>query len=99
MTRFLLATVLPLSWALSHEAWTMDPPKPVTPLVQSGNAFAIDLYGVLRSGEGNRFFSSFSIYSALAMTYAARRMKPRYRLPGRSNSRCRQLSFTRRFTA
>jgi len=34
------------------------------------NAFATDLYGVLKTNEGNLFFSPYSISSALVMAYA-----------------------------
>lgn len=37
---------------------------------QANNAFALDLYGKLREGSGNVFFSPYSISTALAMTYA-----------------------------
>ena len=37
------------------------------------NAFAFDLYGEVRGGEGNLFLSPYSISSALAMTYAGAR--------------------------
>ncbi len=39
-------------------------------LVRGNNAFALDLYGKLAQGDGNRFLSPFSISTALAMTYA-----------------------------
>lgn len=42
-------------------------------VVQGGNQFALDLYGRLRSQEGNLFFSPVSISTALAMTYAGAR--------------------------
>jgi len=42
-------------------------------LVEGNNAFALELYGKLRAGEGNLFFSPYSISSALAMTYAGAR--------------------------
>ncbi len=38
--------------------------------VTAGNQFAFDLYAELKDGEGNRFFSPYSISSALSMTYA-----------------------------
>lgn len=42
--------------------------------VVAGNSeFAVDLYARLRTGEGNVFFSPFSISAALAMTYAGAR--------------------------
>jgi len=39
-------------------------------LVKGNTEFAFDLYAKLRDGEGNIFFSPYSISSALAMTYA-----------------------------
>lgn len=45
----------------------------VEALAEGNNAFALDLYGELRSEEGNIFFSPYSISSALAMTYAGAR--------------------------
>ncbi|NDJ76169.1 MAG: serpin family protein [Chloroflexi bacterium] len=49
------------------------PPDAVTELVAGNNAFAFDLYQALRSEEGNRFFSPYSISAALAMTYGGAR--------------------------
>src|SRR5712664_143529 len=40
------------------------------PLIEGNTAFALQLYGQLRSAEGNLFFSPYSISSALAMAYA-----------------------------
>jgi len=37
---------------------------------QGCNAFACDIYAQLKSEQGNLFFSPYSIYTALAMTYA-----------------------------
>ena len=42
-------------------------------LVQGNNTFALNLYGTLNDGEGNLFFSPFSISQALAMTLAGAR--------------------------
>ncbi len=42
-------------------------------LVSGNNAFALDLYGRLKSGPGNLFFSPFSISACMAMTYAGAR--------------------------
>ncbi|MHC4757426.1 MAG: serpin family protein [Planctomycetota bacterium] len=42
-------------------------------VVEGNNKFALDLYSKLRSGEGNMFFSPYSISTALAMTYAGSR--------------------------
>lgn len=44
-----------------------------TALVQGNNAFAVDLYGALRSGDGNLAFSPYSLSVALAMPYAGAR--------------------------
>lgn len=44
-----------------------------TALVAGNTAFALDLYGRLKSGEGNLFFSPYSISTCLAMTYAGAR--------------------------
>jgi serine protease inhibitor len=42
-------------------------------LVEGNTAFALDLYGHLKNGPGNLFFSPYSISTALAMTYAGAR--------------------------
>ena len=42
-------------------------------VAQGSNAFAVDLYGVLREAKGNIFFSPYSISTALAMTWAGAR--------------------------
>jgi len=42
-------------------------------LVDGNSAFAFELYEVLREGDGNLFFSPYSISLALAMTYAGAR--------------------------
>ena len=42
-------------------------------LVASNTAFALDLYGRLRHGPGNLFFSPYSISACLAMVYAGAR--------------------------
>ena len=39
-------------------------------MVQGNNDFAFDLYRAQSDGEGNLFYSSFSISQALAMTFA-----------------------------
>ncbi len=53
-----------------------DPSVPqddVNALIQGNNAFALDMYKSLRSGDGNLAFSPYSISLALAMTYAGAR--------------------------
>src|ERR1035438_1542018 len=52
------------SQALASERTEMNP------LVEANTAFALQLYGKLRSTEGNLALSPYSISSALAMTYA-----------------------------
>ena len=42
-------------------------------VVAGNTGFAVDLYGKLRTGEGNVFFSPYSISTALAMTYGGAR--------------------------
>jgi len=42
-------------------------------LVEGNSAFAFDLYQALKGGEGNLFYSPYSISLALAMTYAGAR--------------------------
>jgi serpin B len=42
-------------------------------VVDGNTAFALDLYGHLKSTHGNLFFSPYSISSALALTYAGAR--------------------------
>jgi serine protease inhibitor len=42
-------------------------------VVEGNTAFALDLYGQLKAGPGNLFFSPYSISTALAMTYAGAR--------------------------
>jgi len=43
------------------------------PLADSNNVFALDLYGQLRTEDGNLFLSPYSISTALAMTYGGAR--------------------------
>lgn len=45
----------------------------LTMLVEENNAFAFDLYQLLRQDNNNVFFSPYSISQALAMTYAGAR--------------------------
>ena len=55
------------SQALASESTEMNP------LVKANTAFALQLYGKLRSTEGNLALSPYSISSALAMMYAGAR--------------------------
>jgi len=68
---FLACLVLPLA---SLAAQTPPSSKAdQTAVVEGNNAFAVALYGQLRSHDGNLFFSPESISTALAMTYAGAR--------------------------
>ncbi len=53
-----------------NETTKMDRSKETTWVAEGNSAFAMGLYQQLRSGEGNLFFSPYSISTALAMTYA-----------------------------
>jgi serpin B len=72
MTLFAL-TLAFATIAISPEVRPMASADPSAELVRGNNGFALDLYGRLRSGDGNRFFSPWSISAALAMTYAGAR--------------------------
>ena len=73
--RYLPALLAPLALAAALPA--VEPgraaPEDTAALVKGNNAFAFDLYGQLRSKEGNLFFSPYSISGALAMTSAGAR--------------------------
>ncbi len=58
-------------------ACAAEPKADVRALVDGDNAFALDLYARLAGDKGNLFFSPYSISSALAMTCAARAVRPR----------------------
>src|SRR5262249_24376074 len=55
------------------EVRAMVSTEPATALVRGNNAFALELYTRLRSGDGDRFLSPWSISTALAMTCAGGR--------------------------
>jgi serpin B len=55
---------------LSREDLSDFPLEDLANLAEGNSAFALDLYQHLASGEGNLFYSPYSISSALAMTYA-----------------------------
>ena len=69
----LLLVSLTLVAALSLTAAEPPPPAETALVVTGNNAFAFDLYGQLRTQEGNLFFSPYSISAALAMTSAGAR--------------------------
>jgi serpin B len=74
LERIALAATL-CAAGLSAQGAAADPPSPAaTTAARDGNAFAVDLYGRLRSEQsGNLFLSPQSIATALAMTYAGAR--------------------------
>jgi serpin B len=69
---FALIFSVGLSWCLSIRAGTL-PSSNMQKIVASNTEFATDLYGQLRTQEGNLFFSPYSISTALAMTYGGAR--------------------------
>jgi serpin B len=69
---FLLACGVRMSsWAAEEQGARETAATAV--VVQGNTAFALDLYGQLRSRAGNLFFSPLSLSTALAMTYAGAR--------------------------
>ena len=77
----ILLAVLPTCQppAASKDVLTSDKPREIvatvnqadlSALVDGNNKFAVGLYQMLKSGEGNLFYSPYSISMALAMTYA-----------------------------
>ena len=59
--------------AAQTEAARPAPAPDVKAMADSNNRFAFDLYGKLKKGEENLFYSPYSISTALAMTYAGAR--------------------------
>ena len=57
-------------------------PVDATSLVEGNGVFAFDLYQVLRSKDGNLFYSPHSISMALAMTYAGARTETAQQMAG-----------------
>lgn len=78
----MLFGLLGCSQAVSGQVLQSDKPRDTSPavneadlaaLVDGNNAFAFNLYQVLRQKESNLFYSPYSISEALAMTYAGAR--------------------------
>jgi len=59
--------------AAQSEVARPAPPPDVKAVADANNRFALDLYGKLKNGDENLFFSPYSISTALAMTYAGAR--------------------------
>ncbi|MCC5848225.1 MAG: hypothetical protein JJU29_09030 [Verrucomicrobia bacterium] len=51
----------------------LSPAIPLEPVVNANTALAVDLYHQFRTGDGNLFFSPYSISSAMAMAWAGAR--------------------------
>jgi serpin B len=74
MTRTMVLAGLVLAAAAAIEAKSVTKESvDAAALARSVNAFALDLYGQLRTKEGNLFFSPYSVSSALAMVHAGAR--------------------------
>jgi len=78
----MLLVLLGCSQAVSGQILKSDKPRDTSPtvdktelkeLVDGNNAFAFNLFQVLRQKESNLFYSPYSISEALAMTYAGAR--------------------------
>jgi serpin B len=70
VNRITLVLLIPALGIINREVRAMELADSTSALVQGNTAFALDLYGKISRGEGNQFFSPFSISCALAMTYA-----------------------------
>ena len=102
MIRITLAFLIPALAAFPSTARSEPWKPPIRPqhARPRQQRFALDLYGRLGRGEGNRFFSPFSISTALAMTYAGAQERDRAsRWPRPCISTCRPPSSTPRSIA
>lgn len=73
MNRILTLSLLTGALALPVHAETLIKPRVPSAAVTGNTAFALDIYGQLRTQPGNLFFSPYSISTALAMTIAGAR--------------------------
>ena len=64
----LLVSILTVSMTFAGEQQ-----PDINAAVAGNNAFALDLYAIVKNEQGNLFFSPYSISSALAMTYGGAR--------------------------
>jgi serpin B len=74
MIKLVLLSLPAFCLAISAANWfaaaRADVKSDLATAVKGNNDFAFDLYGQLRQGDGNMFFSPYSVSTALAMTYA-----------------------------
>ncbi len=68
-----LISLLVFSFALSFANSALSPSNNEKAVVKANNSFAMNLYGKLNNERGNIFFSPFSIFDALSMTYVGAR--------------------------
>jgi serpin B len=73
MTRILRKPIPFILVSMLISPFGSRPAKAAESPVEGNTAFALDLYGQLKSKPGNLFFSPYSISTALAMTYAGAR--------------------------
>src|SRR5262245_58600353 len=58
---------------IARDTTPAAPTNDIQQVVAGNSAFAFELYQQLSTGEGNLFFSPYSISTALAMTFAGAR--------------------------
>ncbi len=68
-----LILLLVFSFSLSLANSSSSPSNNEQAVVKANNSFAMNLYGELNNEKGNIFFSPFSIFDALSMTYVGAR--------------------------
>lgn len=74
LSRVVICAALALGPAMTAGSAADEQAPSISSSVVDGNTvFALDLYKELKSGEGNLFFSPYSISTALAMTYGGAR--------------------------
>ena len=70
-----LGLLIVFSFTMSFAANSASSLNTYQTVVRTNNEFAVDLYDELKGESGNIFFSPFSIFDALSMTYAGARGK------------------------
>lgn len=68
-----IVAIIGIATPLAQNPVTAQTNNPTQSLVAGETAFATDLYGQLKTNQGNLFFSPYSISTCLAMTYAGAR--------------------------